>query len=142
MRRTSNELECTVTFKSGRGQFGKLPEESWTDLSEVETGFSLHALLQSGWDALWRRRIHVHRDALVADVVLAHANRRKPHRLPFVNRPARRKAIEFRLVRQDLEILFLRLQNLLERGKYHGKFFGGLGGSQLFLGSRLVFSFS
>ena len=41
------------------------------------------------------------------------------------------QTLEFRLVSEDMETLFLRLQNLLERGKDAGKVHGRLRGSRL-----------
>jgi hypothetical protein len=54
------------------------------DRVEIKAGLALHPFLQFGRDALLHRRIHVNRQEVIADVVLAHADRRKPYRLPLV----------------------------------------------------------
>src|SRR6266480_406089 len=69
------------------------------------------------------------------------ARKRKPYRLPLVASRASLEIVELRLVGNDTELFFVRLQNFLKPAKTAGKSLAGLLRAA-FLGEEAVFYFS
>jgi hypothetical protein len=69
---------------------------------------------------------------VVADVVLAPANGRKPNGFIFVNGQTRYETVVFWLIRKDVKMLLIGLQNFVESREDVREIIGGLRGSASF----------